>query len=270
MTYLAKKISAADLYNENFNYYFTMKLNAITADQRALLPQELSYKIFKRGTEASAGLLNMNEKMWILSLVFKQNITIIVDDPADGLDVKEGMASLKAQRGKMGNGKLLEYLQIKSAFVLGDKELMSSVLYMAHVCCSSIYQLAKKHIPNNIDHARNRKFMNDRKAFLTTLDFLKNYEATKRRISSDYGLTMPEWYALIYFATKEGFASDFYDKDFKYSYNSNRRNLHVGMKRIADLGYLQKRHINRKDKYTITAKGVDILGRIFNNILLKI
>jgi hypothetical protein len=180
------------------------------------------------------------------------------------------MTAKKVQReGKATNGELLEGMRYKTAFVLGSKELMSSLLYMSHACCSAIYNLVKSHVPN-AGHNRNEKFKGDRMAFIKTLAFIKNYEANKRRITNDYGLTMPEWYALVNFAIAEGFAIDFYKKDFVYSYNSSVLNLHRGLKHIYELGYLRKKRAGIRDKYVISDKGVEILTRIFTNILLKV
>jgi predicted transcriptional regulator len=267
MTFAAKSIRNADIYNENFNHYFTEKLNGLTPEQKDKLPNELLYKIFKRGNEASAEALNFNEKTWILSVVFERNVTILIDDD-EGLDTKDFVTAIKAQRGKKTNGELLEDLRVHSAFALGNKELMTSMMYIAHVSCSSVYQLVKQNVPN-ADHARNKKFMEAKTAFNKTLGMLKHYEANTRRITMNYGLTMPEWYALINFAIAEGYAKDFYNRDFKYSYNSNTRNLHKGLKSIALKGYISAKKVGIKDRYTITAKGMELLGRIFSNILLN-
>lgn len=269
MTFVAKRIASVDIYNENFNHFFTEKLNAMTDEQRIVLPQELSFKIFKYGNIASAGLLNFNEKMWMLSNVFNCQLTIVVEDADNGMDIKDYVASQKVQRGTKNNGDLLEAMKTHAAFALGNKELMNSLMYMAHVCCSNVYQLVKKYTPN-ADHPKNTKFIDGKMAFTKTLQFLKNYEANKRRITETYGITMPEWYALMYFAIGEGFAKDFYKKDFVYSYNSSMINLHKGMLRMYSMGYLIKRKVGIKDKYSISSKGMDLLDKIFNNLLLKI
>lgn len=263
-----KYIRNAEIYNENFNHFFTEKLNGMTPEQRAELPIEITNKIFRRGEVASAGFLNFNEKMYILSTVFQCSVTITVSDEANGLDIKDYTAALKVQRDTMSNGELLEKLKIKSAFVLGSKELMSSLLYMAHVENTGIYQLIKNYIPN-ADHEKNAKFMEGKKAFIKTLSFIKKYEANKQKISSDYGLTMPEWYALIYFSINEGLAKDFYNRDFTYAYNSNRRTLHAALISMCNHGYLVKRQFGKSHKYSASSKGLDLLNRIFNNILLR-
>lgn len=268
MTYFPKTIAKAKLYNDNFNHYVTEMINAMTPEQKLLLPMDLNYKIFRKGKGFSAELLTFNEIMWMLQVVFKKNITITVEDEEKGLELKDYTTALKAQRGSITNGELLEKLQIKTAFVLGGKELMSSLLYMSHVDCTGIYNLIKKHA-QNANHKENQRFVRDREAFNKTIRFMANYEAIKRRITTDYNLTMPEWYVLLYFATKEGFARDFYDREFVYAYNSSSRNLHTALVRIHNIGYLVKRKKGNKDLYSISAKGMEYMNRIFNNLLLN-
>lgn len=268
MSFEAKKVRIAEIYNENFNHFFTEKLNSITIEQKQKIPNDLAFKIYSRGNEASARKLNFNEKMWLLEVVFGLNVTITVEDPINGLETKDYNAARKAQRGSLTNGELLDVLKIKSVFVIGGKQLMESILYMSHVTTTGIYQLVKKYIPN-AGHEKNMKFEDQRKAFANTLRFLKHYEANKRRIASDYGLSMPEWYALIYFAIGESFAVDFYKKDFLYSYNSSSINLHKAITRLYNNGYLLRKQIAKKHKYTVSSKGIDTLNRIFDNILLK-
>lgn len=264
-----KKIRSTEIYNENFNHYFTEQLNSMTPEQKLRLPNDLSFKIYTRGNEASAEKLNFNEKVWILSVVFEKEWTLTVHDKDAGLDMENFITSIKVQRGAKLNGELLEGLRVKSFFALGGKEVMASLLYMAQVSCTGIYQLVKKHIPN-ADHAKNKKFVDQRTEFLKVLTFIKNYEAKKNRIAENYSLTMPEWYCLVYFSINEGFAKDFYNHEFTYAYNSNRRTLHSGMLNLYKRGLLTKRQSGKSDKYTTSAKGLDLLDRIFNNILLKI
>jgi hypothetical protein len=268
MTFVAKSISKAELYNENFNHYFTEKLISMTPEHKLLLPNDLDFKIFKMGPAASAEKLNLNEKLWILEVVFGLDVVISVFDPENGLTAKDFEKATKAQKGKVSNGELLETLKIKSGFFLGGRELMASLLYMAHVSTTGIYALVKRTI-KSANHKKNERFVEEKKAFNKTLQFLKHYEANKWRIASDYGLNMSEWFCLVNFAIKEGFAIDFYNRDFIYAYNSNKIALHKAINTVHRRGYLIKRKSGKKDTYYISAKGMDMLNRIFDNILLK-
>lgn len=268
MVFYPKTLKSAELYNENLNHFFTEKLNSMTPEQRLALPYELDYKIFRNGLAGSAEKLTFNEKFWMLQCVFGCDLVITVLDLENGLSIADYGAALKAQKGKLQNGELLNRFQTKTLFVLGGKELMSSLLYLTHVYCTSIYQLVKKHVPN-ADHKKNKAFVKEREAYNKTFEFIINYEANKKRITMDYGFNMPEWYCLLYFASNEGWAQNFYNRDLKYAYNSNNRDMHAALQKMYKNGYLTRRKFGIKDKYTLSAKGMEMINRIFANILLK-
>lgn len=264
-----KPIKQIDLYNEQFNYYFTERLNNITPKELALLPKDLAFKIYKGGVEGSAERLSFQEMMWILSVVFTKNITIMVEDRENGVNMVDFGKANRASRGKIVNGELLEDMRIKASFVIADRELMAASLYMNHVSTSNIYSLIKTVIPN-VNHSKNQKFVQARRDMNLILTMLTNYEATKRRIAMDYGLTMPMWYALLYFSTGEKLGASFYSNDaFKYAYSSNRLTMHKDMKYMEDHGYLLRRGEKLKYRYTLTSAGLNLLSRIMDNIVLK-
>ncbi len=263
-----KPIKKIDIYNENFNHFFVEKLNKITPEQKALIPESLSFKIYRYGSEAGSEMLSFQEKMWILSTVFKHHVTIMVDDDERGICMKEFSKSQQALKGEIKNGPLLDSLRVHSSFIMADKELMASSLYMNHVCTTNIYSLVKELIENT-SHKRDRAFVKAKKEINTILEFLSNYEATKRKIAIDYELTMPMWYALIYFSKNEKLGVDFYDGDFKYAYASNKVTMHRDMKRLQDMGYLLRRGKKLQYRYSLTGAGINLLDRIMNNIILK-
>lgn len=269
MPSVKEPVKKIDIYNEQFNYFFVNKLNSITPEQKNLIPKDLLFKIFRTGNEGSAEKLSFNEKMWILSVAFKHNITIMVDDAKNGIGMRDFGKASQANKGKIKNNELLEDMRINSSFVIADKELMAASLYMNHVSTSSIYSLIKEIIPN-VNHKKNQQFTKAKKEINIILSFLINYESNKKRLAMDYGITVPKWYALIYFAIGEKLGHDFYDKDFKYAYSANRWTLNRDMNELHDSGYLLRRGVKKQYKYSLTAAGVNLLNRIFDNILFKL
>lgn len=264
-----KPIKKIDIYNENFNNFFTEKLNQITPKQRSLIPNDLAFKIYKHGDKASSEHLTFQEKLWILSVAFSHSVTIMVHDKERGIGMRDFGKASQANEGKILNGELLEDMRIHSTFVMADKELMTASLYMNHVSCSNIYSLIKE-IVENANHSVNKKFVKAKKDMNTILSFLTNYEATKRRIAMDYELTMPQWYALLYFSTgNDKLGVDFAKRDFKYAYASNAFTLQGDMKKLVNRGFLFRRGVKGTYKYYLTAAGVNLLNRIMDNIVLK-
>lgn len=263
-----KPIKNVDIYNENFNNYFVEHLNRITPEQRGLIPEELNIKIFKRGNTASAERLNFQEKMYILSVVFKRKVTLKIEDLENGLTVKDYANAKKAQAGKYPNLQAAEDMRSHAAFVLADRDLMNAELYLNHLSSSNIYTLVKAIIPNT-NHKIEKKYTENKAIIQRVFKFLENYESKKKRIRTDYQITMPEWYALVYFANGERLGLDFYDKDMKYAYSSNRRVLHRALQRLTEIGLLQRSGPLKSHKYKLTSRGINVLDRIFNNIILN-
>lgn len=254
-------------YNDYFNHYVTGLLNTMTTEEKRKLPDDILSKVFRNGKEGSAEGLLLFEIFYLLEIAFNKSVILLVQDNEAGMTFADLKQVKQARKGKVNNSEVFECVKDKGMFVLGGKNLMEDMVYLNNMYTTGIYQLIKTNIPNT-DHAKNKKFVEAREAFQKTLAFLKNYEANKGKVAKIYGLTMPEWYALMYFS-EERYAYDFYNKDFTYAYNSSRINLFKGMQRIFKLGYLIQKKVGKKDKYILSAKGMDLLNKIFDNILLK-
>lgn len=268
MARIEKAIKAIDIYNEQFDYFFIEKLNKITPEQMALIPDSLQFKIQRYGSRATGEWLSFQEKMWILSVVFKLNVTIMVDDAENSINMRDFGKATKAERAKVNNSELLGDMQIKSAFVIADRDMMNSSLYMNHVCNTKIYSLIKDVI-ENVNHKKQQKYIKAKKDLEIILSLLTNYEATKTRIATEYKLTIPMWYALLYFSSGEKLGAHFYKKDFKYAYTSSTFSLHKDMKILYDRGLLTRRGGVKYHKYSLSAAGVNLLQRIMDNVVFN-
>lgn len=262
------KIKTIDIYNENFNHFFVERLNMLQPEDRRKIPNELMIKIFRRGNEASAERLNFNEKLWILTVALQHKVTITIDSP-DGISIKEFKGAVQAQKGEIMNSQLLDAMRVNSAFILGDTELVKALMYMAHVSTSPIYKLIQKEYIANASHKKDDNYKIQKDRLQNVLKLLINYEANKKRISSDYRIDPCQWLALLYFSTGEKLGTDFYNEAMRYATNSSRPNLHKGMKRMHDDGYLDRRGGKNDYRYSLTAKGINIFNRILESIIMK-
>jgi len=263
-----KSIRKIDFYNPNFEEYFVRLMDNITDEQREKIPFEYRYKVYGGGKTAKVEKLSFGEKIFISEVVFGKTIIISVSDYENGINCSDVGAAVKARQQKIKNSEALEAMEATGTFILSGKNFTEALMYMNHLQTSGIYNLVRKHVPN-ANHHRNKQYLSQRDSFLTMIKFLLNYEANKRQIPLTYqGMDMPAWWALLYFQ-EERFAKDFYNKDLKYAYNSDKSNLHKGMKRIHAMGLLVHRRIGKQDKYVISAKGAELLSRIVNTILLK-
>lgn len=262
------EIRTAEIYNEYFNLYFVEQLNSLTPYQRNLIPKELLFKIFQRGNVASSARLNFNERVWILTNVFDYSFAMVISSK-DGIGPKDFKNAVKAQNGNLNNSELLEPMNINAAFVLGDKDLMKSLLYMNHVCTSPIYLLVKKEITANAENKPNTRFKDAKDRLATVSKLLINYEANKRRMAMDYGVDTCQWLALLFFSTGEKLGTEFYNETMRYSYNSSKVNLFKGLKSLYDKGYLDRRGTKFELRYSLTSKGISLFNSLMDKIVMK-
>ena len=264
---MEKKLIKYDLYNENFEAWFLDKLKLITPEQRAKLPTGLLYKLF-RNQEVHTGNISILEKMYILSIAFDISLNIVIEDPEHGMDASEFRKSIKAQKAEITNKELLETPAVRSSFVLASRDLSNSIMYVNQVQCSDIYRLIKMINPKD-RNKKDSKFKNTRDSLRGVIKFLTEYEKNFKRIIMEFQLDAPQVYALMYFSTGEKLGKDFYDKDFKYTYN--RRALSNALTALSRSNCLSKRGGRVGGnmvgiRYQLTAKGIDMLDRILTKI----
>jgi hypothetical protein len=263
----AKTLYNTDIYNENFDHYLQIKLENISPQQKELLPDSLNYKIFKYGKTVVSDL-SFTEKIYILSVCFRQSVAIVIQDEEAGIGPSEFQMASKAQSAKATNGELLDQLDRQSAFVLADKDLIRSLLYMNHVQCTDIYNLIK--IANPRDKTK-RELQNTeyKKAYNSIVKMLVHYEGNKKKFIGQFNISVPKLFALLYCFDGEKSSRDFYEKAFKYSYTSNRADLGRALTELYEGGYLDKRGSRRYMRYSITARGMVFLQTILEKLIFS-
>ncbi len=259
---MERKLIKYDLYNENFEAWFLDKLKAITPEQRAKLPRELLFKLFKN-QEIHNGSISILEKMYILSIAFGQNMTISVEADEGGLDASEYRKAVDAQKAVITNKELLETPAVRASFILSNRDLSNSIMYVNQAQCTDIYRLIKMINPKDLNK-KDHKFKATKEALRNVVSFLLEYEKNFQRIIMEFQLDTAQVLALLYFSTGEKLGKDFYDKDFKYTYN--RRLLSNALTALTRSSCLTKRGGTTQIKYQLTAKGIDLLDRILSKI----
>lgn len=260
-----KSINSEEVYSPNFDHYVELKIENINDDQLGLLEDSVQHKILRYKSK-SVGYMSLAEKMHVLSIGFSTAVYIVVSDHLNGIDANVFEASAKAQKGKIKNYELLKKLEDNSIFVLGDKQVATSLMYMNHAQASDIYNLLKI---NNPREKTNKELRFDKKkeAVNGMIDLLIKYESRKRRALEQLGLNVPKFYGLLFFYQGEKLCKDFYDKKFKYAYSKSRTELSRGQAELYRDGYLEKRGVTRELKYSITSKGIDLLMKVLSKML---
>lgn len=264
----AVEVNKLDFFNENFEEYFMKKVSSMTSQQVSVLPSELKNKLFQGGLIRSSYKLRFSEKVYILSTVFDTEMVLIFKDKNEGIGPDQWAAAIAAEKGKINNSKLAEDIPFNSMFILGNKELMSPIIYLNHVFCSEIYKLFSIPVVRE-KSLQEKKHIKRSAEYRGIVDVFTHYEATKKLIAHEFKLDMPSWYALLYFGNREKIGRPFYTQDFKYAYASNGKNLYTALKKLVDAGYILQRGKRIAIKYSLTAKGLDTLNQIIDRVILN-
>lgn len=260
-----KSLHSEDIYDPNFDHYLELKIESIRPDQIALLANSVQHKIVKHGSR-SVGYMSLTEKMHILSIAFNAPVFIVVGDYLNGIPTDTINSAEKAQRGKIKNYELLKRLEDNSFFVLGDKQVASSLAYINHAQTSDIYNLIKINNPREKSNKQLR-FEKKKEAMNFLVETLIKYESRKRIALEQLSLNVPKFYGLLFFYQGERLCKDFYDKKFKHAYSKSRQDLSKAQAELYRDGYLEKRGVTRELKYSITSKGIDLLMKVLSKML---
>lgn len=261
-------VDKLDVFHPMMEEYFMNKVSKLTPAEINSIPQEIRFKLFKQGLQQSTYNMKFAEKAHVLTTTMGQNMIILFEDDENGIGPDQFNAAIKAQKAKITNGKLLSDRKTKSIFVLGNKELMSPLLYLNHVMCSDIYNLISEPAAR-VKTKKEKDHIKLHTAYKGITEMLTYYEGNKKMIPQAFGIDMPGWYSLLYFGIKERKGTDFYNGDFKYAYSSSRMKLYNGLKRMYDLGYLTRRGARNDLRYSITSKGSDLLYKIIDRLILS-
>lgn len=259
-----KKANIFDLYSENFERYFEDLVTKMNDSQKKMLPVKLLTRLFTNKKNIGVNL-EFREKVYILNLCFDKRITIVVEDHENGIGPDEYEKAILAQRGKVTNTELLSQPRTKCSFVMADKNLMNSMMYLNHVYTTEIYTLIRPLIYSERSNKDNKYHLGIESVKAITRLIL-NYEMLKKRLVMQFDFRMSDIYAILYFSGGERIGQEFFLKDFKYSYNANSRELADSLRKLHEHGFLDRR--GRPLKYSLTAKGVDILNKIMQQIVV--
>jgi len=256
-------IKKYDLYNENFEFWFRNLLIGMDYAQREKMPEDLLIKLeryIKGGTQHFSFL----ETMFILSTCLGFNGTLLIEDE-QGMSEKEYVESRKAFLGRKRNAEIMKYRGTEINFVLASKNLFETVSYLNSVYTGDVYKVIKE-----IDFKSTTKISADnakgRETVKGVARLLLTWERNKKKISLMFRLKPAHIYALLYFdIAKPG--TNFYNGDFKYSYNANRREMVDALTFLHKNNYLIRTGLKRSYTYSLSAYGISVRDKIFTTLI---
>lgn len=256
-----------DISSDNFMYFFEKEAALMTESQKELLPKELLFRLYAKG-----GRVNVKEtakmgflaKLFVLFKALKKRVIIIVEDDANGMDEEEYFKwkklTSKQNYSQDNAGKLITEAQ----FVLGNKELCDTYHRLNGLSGSPAYTYLIN--SKNKDYTKPQKWLEGMSGIVR---FLSQYEANRKKITLQTGLTMADWLVLIYLYHGNLVPSAPIHKEwYKYSFNSSASKIKTAVSLLQQRGYIEKEGVTMKAKVRITALGRDKVNEVMKKFVL--
>lgn len=255
-----------DVIHENFDGFFEQRARHLTEPQKNSLPRKLMVKLFRRGgritTNMNSNKLTVLEKIFVLFKAFKSRWFIVVEDESGG-GYEEWVEFKKQTKKKELSETNANRNILEGHFFLANKELSDAFSYVNEICTSLAY--------GYLIGAKNSKGIAQwRKERQYIARFIVNYEAQKKRITVNMGITLPEWYVLVYiYNDKEVQSSSLHKDIFKYSFGSSATQIKRAVVALQDKGMVVKTGKTKGSTIKITAQGSDYVNQIMSKYIIN-
>jgi hypothetical protein len=257
-----------DISNDNFDAFFASQAAGMQEAQREQLPKELLYKVFSKGFRVntkSTRKLSFLAKLFILFKVLRKRVIILVEDEVNGMEIEDFFnwkkMIAKENYGQENSNKLIT----DASFVLGNKELCDTFhrLNMLSVSKSYTYLSNSK----NKDYTRPQQWL---EAMNYINRFVSHYEANRKRLSMQTGLTMADWLVLthIYHGNLVD-SSPIYKEVYRYCYNSSSAKVKNAFSTLQSRGFIEKIGVTKGAKIRITALGKDKVNEVMAKFVVN-
>ncbi len=256
-----------DISCPNFDSYFSKSIESIGDQERASLPKELAFKLWRKGgivDATSSNKLGFLAKVFVLWKVLKKRWVIIFEDEA-GMN-EEQYFQFKANLKKREYGMVpSEDLVSTGSFVLGSKELFETFSRLNFLSVGPAYSFLVKtkntEVSKSIEYTQQMTYL---------FRMLSWYESKKKRWVMDTGLSMPEYLVLIFIYERGDVVSSQIHKEiYKYAYNSSSTQIKLAFGTLQRKGMLEKYGVKKGVNIRITALGIDILHRIADKYIIN-
>lgn len=257
-----------DISSDNFMYFFEKEAALMTESQKELLPKELLFRLYAKG-----GRVNVKEtakmsflaKVFVLFKALKKRVIIIVEDDAEGMTEEEFFKWKKLTSKQNYSSDNAGKLITEAKFVLGNKELCDAYHRLNGLSGSPAYNylIASK----NKDYTKPKRWLEGMNGIIR---FLTDYEATRKKITLETGLTMADWLVLIHLYHGNLIPSaPIHKEHYKYSFNSSASKIKMAVSLLQQRGFVEKVGVSRLAKIRITALGKDRINDIMKKYVLK-
>lgn len=264
-----KGLMRYELYNENFSRWFNILIEGITAQQQNMIPKDLAKRLYDR----SKNPLQFHQQMYLISAVFGIPVVVLIGskgEDGEGVKIPDLKEMLKTMKGKgKSTYEQAEQMFADFHFAVAGQDMIQGAMFTRLICATDIYKSVIPAVKRKTLGGKAAKFEEHRSALRFMIRMFTSYESNKKRISTDYGFSMAEWYALLFFYGEEKKGTTFYRETFKYAHAASQSLMKNALTRLVRDGYLTARGATHSRMYTTTAKGDDAILHIMDKLILN-
>lgn len=257
-----------DISSENFDLFFDHELAKITPEAKDGLPGDVMFKIFRKGgkvNSTSTSKLSFISKMFILVKCLKKRFYVVVEDEEAGIKMEDfnNIPRLLKERDLGADNS--DPLMARGGFLLASKEVCDTYAYLNALSGSASYNYllkGKNSVPNPTTEAD--------KVVIGITKFLTHYEGNKKTFVSQTGISMPEFYVLLFlYRGGEIKSSILYQEVFKRAYQSSPTKVKTAFGTLQQRKYITKYGNTKNTILQITPLGKSFLRGILDKYILN-
>lgn len=257
-----------NIENTNFDYFFLEQSAGMSETQKERLPRELLYKVFVKGfrvNSKSVNKLSFMAKLYILVRSLNKRWIVMVEDDEKGMNEEEFFKWKDLTKRRNYTSDSATDLISEGEFVLGSSELFDTFHKLNSLSVSPAYNYIQK-IKNREtlmpdEYVRNMRGL---------INWVNNYEAMRKKLVMESGITMAEWITLTYlYDGKEKTGRVLYTEKFRYSYNTSATKIKLSFGTLQNKGLITKYGNGQGCKLQITALGKDKVSSVTSKYLVN-
>ena len=256
-----------DLSAENFDLLFAREIENISPEAKDSLPDDISFKIFRKGGEfdsKSTSRLSFVEKLFVLWKARNKKYWIVVEDQQNGISVDQFLQLRNSYKKRDYSIDRAEEPAFTGTFVLASKELGEAFEYLNRLCNSPAYNYLikgkNKASTPAADWAKKMDYI---------VKFISCYEANKKGWVATTGVSIPEWLVLIYLYHRgEAAGAPIHKEFYKRAYQSSPYKLQKCFAVLQHKGFISKTGESKGAKLSITPLGKDTVNTILTKYAL--
>jgi hypothetical protein len=185
-------------------------------------------------------------------------VWIVVENEDTGIGLEDFVKLREAIKRRDYGSKKAEELTTRAELFTGNKELGDMFDYLRQLSASPAYNYLNKYKnfkPTKTgEHIRQMHYI---------VRFLRHYESQKKKWGQAKGLSIPEWYVLIYLYDKEfALGSVIYKDTFKKAHLSSPRRIKQSFGTLQERGLILKQGVGKGARLKITPMGSEIVNSI--------